>query len=230
MHESMNQNNVVETRRRLARANAGSTFFEAALLLLIGFVLIGGLYGQSDWELFNTTVAVTVWTFKIGGILMLGAALLCWIGCPKALAIDAGINGLVGSILILASVVWLMAGYFYGLLFMFFGAMQLNSMRNSWRNYRLTGILSPNDRHGKPANESNNHSTVHSVEQVRAMLDRRAEEAEAMGRRVEQSEEAKPAEPETSPPVRPVVPQAEELPPEGFLAELGRHDKEDPTL
>ncbi len=229
MHESMNQKNVVEARSRLARANAGSTFFEAALLLLIGFVLIGGLYGLSDWELFNMTIAVTIWTFKIGGILMLGTAVLCWIGCPKALAFDAGVNGLVGSVLILASVVWLMAGSLYGLLFILFGGMQLNSMRSSWRNYRLTGILSPNDHNSRPVGETKNRSTVHSVEQIRAILDRQAEEAEPIDRRVQQSEEVKPAERETNPPVRPAFPQAKESPPEGFLAELGRRDKKDPT-
>ncbi len=229
MHESMNQNDVVETRRRLARANTGSTFFEAALLLLIGFVLIGGLYGVSDWELFNTTIAVTIWTFKIGGLLMLGAAVLCWIGCPRALAIDAGINGLVGSVLILASVVWLMAGSLYGLLFMLFGGMQLNSMRSSWRNYRLTGILSPHDRHDEPAGETNAPFATHSVEQVRAILDRKAEEAKPKGRSVEQNKDPKPAEREPPREARPAIFETQKSPPEGFLAELGRRDKEDPT-
>jgi len=227
MHERTNPYDPEEARRRMARANAGSTLFEAVLLLLVGFVFLGGLSGISEWELFNVAVAVTVWAFKIGGLLMLGVAILCWVGCPKALAIDAVVNALIGSALILAGAVWLLAGHLYGLLFLLIGGMLLNSMLRSWRHYRLTGFAAPTTLDEASGDGAERQPAARSVEQVRALLDRRADEAGAARRQVAGGGDAKRTETETAPDARPAVSGTEEPPPEGFLAELGRRDKED---
>lgn len=229
MQEANNPGEAVEARRRMVRANAGSTLFEAVLFLLVGFVFLGGLSGVSEWGLFNAAVAVTVWAFKIGGLLMLGVAILGWMGCPRALAFDAGVNALIGSALILASVVWLLAGYMYGLLFVLIGGMLLNSMLRSWRNYRLTSFVSSREHDTASYDDAESHSASRSVEQVRAMLDRRVKEAESTDRGSDKGGDAQLGEAGTAQDPRPSIAETEETPPEGFLAELGRRDEEDPA-
>lgn len=227
MQEPITSYEPVAIRQRMVRANAGATLFEAVLLLLIGFVFIRGLSGISDWELFNVVVAVTVWTFKVGGLLMLGVAVLGWLSCAIALLFDIVVNALIGSVLILSSAVWLLAGEVYGLLFMLVGGMLLHSMHRSWRNYRSAGLALQALMNVVSGDGPVREPAARSCEDVFYQLDLREDEACPTCRKALDNPDANRIEAATTPDARPAICEPEPLPPEGFLAELGRQGKED---
>ncbi len=61
----------VDAGGRLVRQNAGSSLLEAAVMLLVGFYFLSGLTGVSSSAVYNHSVPVVMWTFRIGGLALL---------------------------------------------------------------------------------------------------------------------------------------------------------------
>ncbi len=69
----------------IVRGNVSNALLEAALLLGIGFYMrLTGFHGFGDSQLFIRSVDAVVWTFLVGGFLVLGVALACLTGRPWA--------------------------------------------------------------------------------------------------------------------------------------------------
>ena len=127
-----------ENAATIVRGNARGSLLEAALLLAIGFYLRwSGLEGISRSQLYNWSVDVVVWTFLIGGFLILGVMLLCWTGRPWALIVDGLVSLLIGAALVGCGIVWLIHSDIQGILILLSGLLVLSAAKGSWANYRL---------------------------------------------------------------------------------------------
>lgn len=199
-----------ENAATIVRGNARGSLLEAALLLAIGFYLRwSGLEGISRSQLYNWSVDVVVWTFLIGGFLILGVMLLCWTGRPWALIVDGIISLLIGAALVGCGIIWLSHSDIQGILILISGLLVLGAAKGSWANYRLALQAVTTVPSGEP-------SLVRPVgEAVPAVPDPQAK-AETMERLLS-TKQARPAVP-----AKVDIARKDEPVPDGFLAQLGR--------
>ena len=221
------------------RQNAGSSLLEAAVMLLVGFYFFATPAAEPGWGIGDYAAATVVWTFRGGGLLMLGISLLCWMGWGNALLVGAIASGLVGLFFVLSGAVLVADSSLMGALVVLFGLMSLHSARGSWGAHRsvagpasgaevvmgASGELPESPVPWQPA------ETSAEGEALKRLLDRKkgvASEASAGGEPVrdeERSPRCRRGEPREGPPRVDVSGE----PPEGFLAELGRDDEQEGT-
>ena len=88
------------------RANAANTAFAAILMLLYGWYFSGAT-GLSKDPTYNAAVDVFPWALRGGGVLMLIAAIVSFMGLRVGLLIDSIATGLSGVALGACALVWL---------------------------------------------------------------------------------------------------------------------------
>ena len=115
---------------RLVRQNAGSSLLEAVVMLLVGFYFLRGITGVSDSAVYNGSVFVVAWTFRIGGLVLLAVALLCWVGWRQVLLVDAIVSGAIGVSFVVTGAIWVVNSDLMGALVVLFGLMSLHSVRS----------------------------------------------------------------------------------------------------
>lgn len=202
-----------ENAAAIVRGSTSGSLLEAILLLAIGFYLRwSGLEGISRSQLYNWSVGVVVWTFLIGGFLILGVMLVCWTGRPWALIVDGLVNLLIGAALVGCGIIWLSHSDIQGILILISGLLVLSAAKGSWTNYRLalqatTALPSAQPPLGRPVEEA-----------VPAIPDLQAK-TEAT-KRLLSTKQARPAVP-----AKVNISRTDEPVPDGFLAELGREEK-----
>lgn len=118
------------------RRNAGQALFPAILVLVVGW---GFMQPASHPETTAATVvAVMAWTLRIGGILLLIAAALCWTGALVGFLLDAMVSTCVAVGLIaatLVSVQSLLRGDLFVIVFAVFAALYVRAAIALWRDY-----------------------------------------------------------------------------------------------
>ena len=141
--------NRAETRRKQAlarvRSNAWSAGFAAALMLFFGYGF--GLYFPDQGWLYNLACKAFIYTLQGGGILLAVVAVLCLIGLPQALYLDAFVSGLIGLVFVLSSLVQVLHGGYVALLYGIFGVMFIHS---AVRNYRAAYHICALETEGAP--------------------------------------------------------------------------------
>jgi hypothetical protein len=116
------------------KANGPSAAFGAACLLAFGF-FVSGI--PTVTNLFSAGDAVFVCTLRIGGVLLMLAALWCWTGMLHALLADAILSTSIGIGLI-ASALMMMAGGGMGInqvLYIIFGVMFTSAGLRNGRDF-----------------------------------------------------------------------------------------------
>ncbi len=192
----------------IVRENVSSALLGAAILLGIGFYLrYIGLEGISRSSVYNFSVTGAVWTFLIGGFLMLGVALLCLTGQPWALLVDSLSSGLIGAALLACGAIWLFHSDIQGIILLLVGLFDLNSAKSSWVGYRMATAAS------RLAADS-------ALMQDSGETDAPPVDPDAKARALERLMSTKQARPAV--PAKVDVQHKDEPPPDGFLAELGR--------
>ena len=195
----------------IVRGNVSSALLGAAVLLGIGFYLrYIGLEGISSSSVYNFSVAGAVWTFLIGGFLMLGVSMLCLTGRPWALLVDSATTGLIGAALLACGATWLFHSDIQGIILVLVSLFDLNSAKGSWVGYRMASAASQFAADSAPFQDSG--------ETDAPPVDPEAK-AKAM-ERLMSTKQARPAVP-AKVDLRP----RNEPPPDGFLAELGRENE-----
>ncbi len=245
-------NEVPGVAREQMRQTAFSALLGAAMMLFVGFVF--GLKGVGDSATYNTSVDAFTWTLKVGGIVMLVAAGLCWSGWRGSLWVDAVLAGTIGLVLLGIAMVWMGYGDYQGFLVLIFGAMFMHSALGSWRGHqslaqRMGSIPTGGPRNAGVAGEPSEPSPSGDPQStVRRLLDRqRGErtdvrsiyqesvvEADAASRASTTASETVVRPQASIEPETPAIPQDVELSgkdddepaPEGFLAQLGRTNDE----
>lgn len=204
--------------RQQMREIASSAAIGAALTLFAGFYL--DLEGISDSRFYNGSVGLFTWTMKVGGVLMGLGAVLLWMGVRPALAIDAVLAMGIGAIMVAVGGIWLGYRDFQGFLLLIFGAMFIRSGWGSWMAGRpvvarpAVELERELDRAGAPPPVPPVDENVRQSARERLLAGKKDETAAAA------------AAERSRPPAIPEAPRAEEPPPEGFLAQLGRDDSE----
>lgn len=141
--------NLDESRRQQAvarvRSNGWYAAFAAALLLFFGYGV--GLAFPAKGGLYTLACQAFIYTLQAGGILMALVAALCLIGLRQALYLDAFVSLLIGTVMALSSLVQLLHGDFYAVLYLLIAAMFL---RSAARNYQeaqtVTALESAGER------------------------------------------------------------------------------------
>jgi hypothetical protein len=194
----------------IVRRSTSNSLLEAALLLAVGFYLRwSGLQGISNSQLYNRSVDMVIWTFIVGGFLVLGTMLLCWTGRPWTLIVDGLVSALIGVSLLGCGIIWLSQSDIQGILVVLFGLFDLSAARGSWGNYQLAlRAMTTAPPTGFPA-------VPLADEPADAAPDPQAK-AEAMDRLLS-TKQARPAVP-----AKVDIRRKDEPVPDGFLAELGR--------
>ncbi|MGQ9650677.1 MAG: hypothetical protein ACUVXJ_11250 [Phycisphaerae bacterium] len=202
-----------ENAATIVRGSTSGSLLEAVLLLAIGFYLRwSGLEGISRSRLYNWSVDVVVWTFLIGGFLILGVMLLCWTNRPWALIVDGLVNLLIGTALVGCGIIWLSHSDIQGILILISGLLVLSAAKGSRANYRLALQARTTLPFAQPP-------LVKPVEEaVPAVPDLQAK-AEAT-KRLLSTKQARPAVP-----AKVDIGRKDEPVPDGFLAELGREQE-----
>jgi hypothetical protein len=131
--------NSEEDRRRQVvarvRSNGWYAGFAAALLLFFGYG--AGLSIPAKGGLYTLAGQAFIYTLQAGGILMALVAVLCLIGLRQALYLDALVSLLIGTVMALSSLVQLLHGEYYAILYLLIAAMFL---RAAVRNYQEAQI------------------------------------------------------------------------------------------
>ncbi len=103
-------------------------------MLFIGFYF--GLEGISQSRIYNLSVGAFTLSMKVGGFLMLAAALLCWIEWRPGLGFDAVLTAAIGVSILIEGIIWLVFSDLQGLFMLIFSLIFLNSARQSWNTFR----------------------------------------------------------------------------------------------
>jgi hypothetical protein len=202
-----------ENAAAIVRGSASGFLLEAALLLAIGFYLRwSGLEGVSRSQLYNWSVDVVVWTFLVGGFLILGVMLLCRTGRPWTLLVDGLVNLLIGASLVGCGVIWLSHSDIQGILILISGLLVLSAAKGSWTNYRLALQAMITVPSAQPPLVRPEESAASAAPDPQA-------KAEAMERLLS-TKQARPAVP-----AKVDIRRKDEPVPDGFLAELGREQE-----
>ena len=230
----------------VVRSRAGSILAEAAVMLVVGFYFFAGGLGGS--ELVDYAAFATVWTFRGGGIALLAVGLLCLSGWRESLLANALLDLAIGLVFAVSGAILMVDHNASGLLIGLFGLMSLGSARWDWNAWRSVQRAMAGPA-AEPGAEGSWEAGAPPAADDRVDADRAAGQVEALKRIVEQKRGTPPARPRAEPPaaeasstgtqgVKPpsdsaphspakrVVPQPDEPPPEGFLADLGRDDEE----
>jgi hypothetical protein len=234
-----------ENQGRLDQQTVSPSFLEAAILLVIGLYFWHiGLEGASNSQVYNMSVTVSVWTFLIGGCLLLAATVLCRFGWTPGLIVDAVANLAIGVLLLTCGAIWMLHNDFQGLLLVLVGIVSLNAARGSWSVSLLTHASSPREGIAEDAGELAPEDAAPALteadmqtkrEALRRLLAGKESKAQAATCAPEESPEATSGSPAElapiveSPPEKPDVAVAQPAPdegvPDGFLAEFGRDEK-----
>lgn len=113
---------------RLAR----TIFMVGAVMLLVGLFF----FSLDDRQTLYQPQNVVVLTLRIGGLLLMGTAIICRLGNPLGVLLDTLISGIVGLVLIVAGLLWWSQQGWLALMIVLFGILSLNSAWGSWRDYR----------------------------------------------------------------------------------------------
>jgi hypothetical protein len=234
-----------EAARQIIRRNTTSSYFEVALVLFVGLYFWStGLQGVSDSKLYNASVTTAVWTFLIGGVVLLAGAILCSIGLWPGLLIDAVANLLIGLLLLASGAIWLVWGDLSGALIGLFGLISMNAARASWSNYQhvrsvlghLPGASDVDQPNEEPAGaaaltEADMEAKQQALRRLLATKESKTTEvANAPRAEAPRSADIREAKRPASPELRemPDLPRPrrtdEEPAPEGFLADFGRDE------
>ena len=181
------------------RSTGSSAAFSAAVMLLVGFYF--GRTGISDSALYNTAVAATTWSMRLGGLGMVVVALLCYSGQRLGLLLDAVVGLGAGGLIAAASLLCILMDLGRGksldvndLIFTIVGFGTAAAARGSWALYRGSDPGTPSSS---------------------------APRAGSRG--------APPAPPAAEPvhpaSIRPASLQGDAPPPQGYLAALAREDE-----
>ena len=233
---------------RALQSHALSSVFEAALMLVVGFLLFDSPAPRVDWQITDYAPAIVVWTFRYGGIAIGGVALLCFMGSRKGFMVDAVVNGVIGILFILSGLSLVADGNLIGALIVIFGAMSLNAARRSRNSHRQLLVI-PQDRQARYVEEDDTPpeaaASVRTPEQAararEAALNRLLKSKGLMAKDEPATTATVPPVPEPTPEIDlpdldgpddeevqtppDVPPLAEDEPaPDGFLADLGRDD------
>jgi hypothetical protein len=149
--------------REIVRRNATSSLLEAAVMLVVGFGFFKPPGLGPGAEPAQYAVAVVIWTFRGGGVLMLGIALLAYSGWPRTPLLDSITSIVIGLLLVVSGGVWLMAGDTTALLIVLFGLMSLYAARGGWGAYgAVTAAMgtSPPPVESSPARSSEGARTA----------------------------------------------------------------------
>ncbi len=233
-----------ESRRAVLNQTAMYAAIAAALMLFFGFLRPYDV--AQGTRLYVTSVFATNWLLRIGGLSLLGAAILCWSGLTVGLAVDALVSAIVGLALSGVGIIWISDGDYEGLLFLIFALLFLSAARHSWTQFVALSRTAASRTSVKvpepptPPVEGLKESARDRLLQAKANLRQTppapstpvarpmAEQPGTPPPPPLQSQDAAPgAAPASGPPVpTPPAPQAETVE-EGFLAELGRsnHDE-----
>lgn len=182
------------------RQTALSAAVSGALMLFFGFRDIQGL----DSEAYNQVIDVFVWTLRIGGFAMLLSAALCLLQFPVALAYDALAAALIGLLLIgeaLGMIAIARSADILDVLLLLFGVMFVRSGWVSWASYR-DGVLAENAELPEGADPEEQPGE--------ARTDSTRDQEPSAGDNVKPGELSGPAD---------------NSPPSGFLADLGKNEK-----
>jgi len=142
--------NQAEAHRKQAlarvRTNAWYAGIAAALMILFGYG-VGLVFASEGW-LANLAGKTILYTLQGGGILLALVAVLCLMGLPQALYLDAFVSTLIGLAFILGSLGRVIGGDSFALFYGLLGAMFLHS---AVRNYRDASAASAFDAgEGRP--------------------------------------------------------------------------------
>jgi len=137
---NLNPRDIQAEIQERVRANVLSAAIGAGCLIYFGYFRSGT---PTVTNLFSAGDAVFVWTLRIGGVLLLLAALWCWTGMLLSLMADAIVSTAIGAGLI-ASALMMMLGGGTGinqLLYIVFGVMFTGSGLRNGRDFMSLGKL-----------------------------------------------------------------------------------------
>lgn len=136
MQEQSQEHGQCGAATEIVRRNATSSLLEAAVMLVVGFAFFNLPKLDEDATPAHYAWAIMVWTFRGGGLLMLGVSLLAYLGWPRAPFIDAVASIVLGLLLLISGGVLLVDKQQTGLLVVLFGLMSLYAARGSWGAYQ----------------------------------------------------------------------------------------------
>lgn len=196
------------------RQNASVAALAGVLALAFGWGW--STTGLSDSAFYNFTVDAFNWTLRIGGLLLMGIALLCALDRHEGLLLDVFISGTMGAVLVLCGAYWTISALASGgldpfdVLCAIFGFMFLGAARTCWAAWRVSKA-SPTPAPG---------STPAAAEHPRRVAPRSGPKAPAP---------PPPAETVHPAAIRPAsMPADGSPPPGGYLAALAREQDEPP--
>lgn len=233
---------------------AGSALFEGIILLAIGFwpdFLRMPVY-DPGWTTADYAAAGVIWALRIGGAVMVAIAIASWLSWRSALLADALASLALGLVFMATGAILLMDTGFalVPAVLVLIGFYDIHAARGSWLTHRsLGGAVSwsssstgagggllPKDR---PVDTTHHEDASAKAEAARRLLatkqESRSEGSKTSGPSEAQNRNAPPpgSQPdahEADPSEKPGTDRKndEEPPPDGFLADFGRDDKNTP--
>jgi hypothetical protein len=120
-----------------AKRNAANTAVAAGLSLFYGWFY--ATIGISDDAFYNFTVSCLFWTLRIGGLLLLIAAAICFLGRRGGLLLDAVFSGCIAVVMVLCAAYWMKADGFnsQNIIIFVFGILFGRAAWFSWGSFSL---------------------------------------------------------------------------------------------
>ena len=130
-----------------------SSLLEGVVMLVIG-LMFHTRTAEADWGPVEYALAIAVWTFRGGGLTMLGISLLCYLGWRNAPLVDTVASALIGLLLVASGATLVQGHGLTGLLILLFGLMSLHAARGAWRAYRSAAAAAGARPEGKGAGQA----------------------------------------------------------------------------
>ena len=136
------------------KRNARQVLLPAAVVLLAGWYLFHPISDPTTAS--EYAIAILAWSLRIGGIVLLGAAGICWTGALIGLVLDAVVSSCLAVVLTVSSLILLPAfrgGDWSGVIVGVIAAVYIRAAVGLWTDYGRLRAASVSAAPSVPAND-----------------------------------------------------------------------------